>query len=121
MRLGLLRRERDDVAEDSPRFLANLSSGLTAEFVGAPPAGTTGVVVQWHGLSIALPAPRGFDRLEWEYEEREDHGEVVADALVCFAGEVQLTVLLYRKTKVARVDLRHVGRRRMSWQPKQGG
>lgn len=114
-----LRRAPEDAPSRNPVFRANLRNGQTAEFSGVVPSGTTGVTVAWRGVTLAFPGPKGFDSVRWEIEEREDGGEVVADALLCFAGEVRLGVLVFRGTGMTSISLKRVGRRRFAGREKE--
>lgn len=107
-----LRRAPENAPSHRPVFRANLRNGKTADFSGVVPAGTTGVVVSWRGVTLAFPGPKGFDSVRWEIEEREDGGEVVADALLCFAGEVCLRVIVFRSSGMTSVSLKRIGKRR---------
>jgi hypothetical protein len=68
------------------------------------------------GNQLAVIKPDTFDKVCFEAERSMigDGKTVGGEKLVCFAGDVQLTVMAYAQQPTARVTLRRIGKRRFN-------
>jgi len=75
--------------------------------------GIRGVSVAREDLVVSVPRPKDFRTVVYSAEVLNGkEGEAVADKITIQADEIRVDVLLYRRTGIARVDLRRPGEAR---------
>lgn len=109
---------------------ANMRDGRTLCFDLSAPAGTaewqarqadpefqanvTGMAVLWEGEQYALPLPRSFRRVAYTAELLKDADKAVGIRLAAQADDTVASITVYfrQAPKLARYDLRRVGKPR---------
>ena len=90
----------DETDQERWRELANGNGGASIRALG----------IHDQGVMYALPFPVRFRRIQFDAEGIRQNERPVAEKVLCYADDIRITMTVYKKTRMSRIDVDKVGR-----------